>query len=591
MMRHARASGPARRRGRPPPEPADGLLPAPPRDPASDLGVPLVDRSSFFARDRRLDRGARPRAAAGRAAPVLLRVHPLLGAPRLVPLARRATRTRSSAGAEGDYPIDVELPGAGAAGALVELLPALPRAPGARCLARARRRRDASAHSTSRTAGRTARGGALGVAVRRPRLVREPRRAAGCRRACATPARTASATAPRCSRTSCSSPTGTRTPTRRRCSTASSGRRSTPVRLVGDPHDLRRSRVTVFFRLPARAAAHRLARALGRRCSSSPSIANWFVTLFRGTPAASLHRFLSRVGALPAPRVRVPVSRREPVPGLHGRAGQLPARPRAARARRARTGGRRSSGSCSRSRRSIVSGALGWGLFVVGGPHVVRTRSPRASAPWGLRNFSAYALRYDAQTNAYFLLSPTRTRTRARSRARRRRSTSSPKPKRRDAREPAVARRCSPRSRRLVGGRVLPVADEGAVVAPPAARRRAPLLHRRRSCTRRRASRPVQRPARSGARLLAQLAVLAVFACWGARWARESAAGPVGTGMLLGMLGFALVWAVAAAARRRRPLVGAPPRPVARRLRDVRSSATGSRSAASSCSSASRSRS
>src|SRR5207302_11017608 len=29
----------------------------------------------------------------------------------------------------------------------------------------------------------------------------------------------------------------------------------------------------------------------------------------------------------------------------------------------------------------------------------------------------------------------------------------------------------------------------------------------------------------------------------GVRWMRESAAGPVGTGMLLGMIGFALVWA------------------------------------------------
>jgi STE24 endopeptidase len=43
---------------------------------------------------------------------------------------------------------------------------------------------------------------------------------------------------------------------------------------------------------------------------------------------------------------------------------------------------------------------------------------------------------------------------------------------------------------------------------------------------------------------VAQIAALAVYARWGARWARESAAGPVGTGMLLGMLGFALVWAV-----------------------------------------------
>jgi STE24 endopeptidase len=39
-----------------------------------------------------------------------------------------------------------------------------------------------------------------------------------------------------------------------------------------------------------------------------------------------------------------------------------------------------------------------------------------------------------------------------------------------------------------------------------------------------------------------QLAVFSLYAWRGARFARESAAGPVGTGMLLGMLGFALLW-------------------------------------------------
>lgn len=43
---------------------------------------------------------------------------------------------------------------------------------------------------------------------------------------------------------------------------------------------------------------------------------------------------------------------------------------------------------------------------------------------------------------------------------------------------------------------------------------------------------------------VSQLAALAVYARYGVRWMRESAAGPLGTGMLLGMLGFALVWAV-----------------------------------------------
>jgi STE24 endopeptidase len=40
-----------------------------------------------------------------------------------------------------------------------------------------------------------------------------------------------------------------------------------------------------------------------------------------------------------------------------------------------------------------------------------------------------------------------------------------------------------------------------------------------------------------------QLVVLGLFVRYGVRWTRESAAGPVGTGMLLGMIGFALVWA------------------------------------------------
>jgi STE24 endopeptidase len=43
---------------------------------------------------------------------------------------------------------------------------------------------------------------------------------------------------------------------------------------------------------------------------------------------------------------------------------------------------------------------------------------------------------------------------------------------------------------------------------------------------------------------IAKLGALAVFVRYGVRWARESAAGRMGTGMLLGMLGFALVWAV-----------------------------------------------
>lgn len=47
--------------------------------------------------------------------------------------------------------------------------------------------------------------------------------------------------------------------------------------------------------------------------------------------------------------------------------------------------------------------------------------------------------------------------------------------------------------------------------------------------------------------VLAQIvlfATLFVYARWGARFMRESAAGPIGTGMLLGMLGLGIVWLV-----------------------------------------------
>ena len=41
---------------------------------------------------------------------------------------------------------------------------------------------------------------------------------------------------------------------------------------------------------------------------------------------------------------------------------------------------------------------------------------------------------------------------------------------------------------------------------------------------------------------IATLGVLVLYARRGAVFARQSAAGPIGTGMLLGMLGLALVW-------------------------------------------------
>ena len=90
------------------------------------------------------------------------------------------------------------------------------------------------------------------------------------------------------------------------------------------------------------------------------------------------------------------------------------------------------------------------------------------------------------------------------------------------------------------------------------------------------------------ANTVTQLVVLGLFARYGVRFTRESAAGPIGTGMLLGMLGFALVWARAGAVRGARGVVAAPLRDE-RQLRRRPRSGTGSRSASGSSSSAPRS--
>ncbi len=102
-----------------------------------------------------------------------------------------------------------------------------------------------------------------------------------------------------------------------------------PVRLVGDADDLRFSRVTVFFRLPL-AIPHLVWLAL------------WSVRRVprrdRQLVRDALHRHAARgpaafplaLRALLAARLRVPVPRRESVPGLRRRGGAVPDRPRAA---------------------------------------------------------------------------------------------------------------------------------------------------------------------------------------------------------------------------------------------------------------------
>jgi hypothetical protein len=174
-----------------------------------------------------------------------------------------------------------------------------------------------------------------------------------------------------------------------------------PVHLVGDADDLRRSRVTVFFRLLL-AIPHLVWLVLWSLAAVLAVIANWFATLVGGTPAEPLHRFLSRYLRYQLHVYAYLYLAANPFPGFTGESGVYPldlVLPAPARQNRWKTGFRLVLAVPG----AIVSSALGWGL----GVSAFLTwfvALARGSAPHGLRNLAAYALRYQAQLNAYLFL-------------------------------------------------------------------------------------------------------------------------------------------------------------------------------------------
>jgi hypothetical protein len=174
-----------------------------------------------------------------------------------------------------------------------------------------------------------------------------------------------------------------------------------PVRVVGDPYDLRRSRITVFFRLLL-ALPHLIWVTLWAILAILAAIVQWFVTLVRGVPADALHRFISAYI-----RYRLHVTAflllvANPFPGFTGAPGVYPLDLEVdgpQRQNRWKTGFRLVLAIPA----LIVDAALGGALLIA----AVLTwfyALIKGSAPWGLRNLSAYALRYDAQTNGYLFL-------------------------------------------------------------------------------------------------------------------------------------------------------------------------------------------
>jgi Domain of unknown function (DUF4389) len=173
-----------------------------------------------------------------------------------------------------------------------------------------------------------------------------------------------------------------------------------PVRISRDD-DLRRSRLTVFFRLLLW-LPHLVWLILWGIVTFFAIVANWFVTLFSGHPADPLHRFISAYLRYSTHNFAFIGLVANPFPGFTGREGSYPvdlsiAPP--ARQNRWKTGFRIILAVPA----FLVSGALGNALSVVAlfgwftGLFLGRM-------PQGLRNLGVFGLRYQAQLNAYLWL-------------------------------------------------------------------------------------------------------------------------------------------------------------------------------------------
>jgi Domain of unknown function (DUF4389) len=170
-----------------------------------------------------------------------------------------------------------------------------------------------------------------------------------------------------------------------------------PIRISSDD-ELRRSRLTVFFRLLLW-LPHFVWLLLWGIVTFFAVVANWFVTLFAGRPAESLHGFIASYLRYSTHNLAYIYLVANPFPGFTGAPGSYPvdleiAPP--AMQNRWKTGFRLILALPATLILSALDGALtfvallGWfaGLFL--------GRMPR-----GLRNLGVFALRYQGQVAAY----------------------------------------------------------------------------------------------------------------------------------------------------------------------------------------------
>jgi hypothetical protein len=173
-----------------------------------------------------------------------------------------------------------------------------------------------------------------------------------------------------------------------------------PVRLVVED-DLRRSRLTVFFRfllfLP-----HLVWLILWSIAASLAAVVNWFATLALGRSPAALHRFLAAYVRYVIQVYAYLFLVANPFPGFVGAPSTYPVE--------ARIDGPEPQARWKTTIRFIlaipafiISGTLNGALFIVAffGWFVALALG---RMPHGYRNLGAWALRYTAETDAYFLL-------------------------------------------------------------------------------------------------------------------------------------------------------------------------------------------
>jgi len=165
--------------------------------------------------------------------------------------------------------------------------------------------------------------------------------------------------------------------------------------------DLRRSRLTVFFRLLL-FLPHLVWLILWGIAVVLASILNWFATLIRGRSPLFLHRFIAAYVRYTVHVYAYLFLIGNPFPGFVGAPGMYPVEVQIAgpeRQHRAKTFFRLILAIPA----SVINGTLNGALFVVAffGWFVALALG---RMPPGFRNLGAWSLRYGAEASAYFLL-------------------------------------------------------------------------------------------------------------------------------------------------------------------------------------------